>query len=105
VRVTIQDANGRGLIMKIEGKISGLLVPELRRAWLDLAPSIGQRKLMVDLCGVTHVDGTGQALLAEIHANTGAEFAADTPLTKYFAQEATRDSDNTKRDREFGRKS
>jgi ABC-type transporter Mla MlaB component len=105
VRVTIQDANSHGLILKIEGKISGPHVPELRRAWLDLAPSVGLRKLRVDLCGVTHVDGTGQALLAEIHANTGAEFAADTPLSKYFAEEARRDSDNAKRDREPGRKS
>ena len=105
VRVTIQNVNGHGLILKIEGKISGLQVPELRRAWLDLEPSIGPRKLLVDLCGVTHVDGTGQALLAEIHANTGAEFAADTPLSKYFAEEATRDSGTANRDRELRRQS
>jgi hypothetical protein len=74
--------------MKIEGKIAGHLVPELHRAWQDLAPSLGQRKLLVDLRGVTHVDGTGRHLLAEIHAKTGAEFLADTPLTKYFAEEA-----------------
>ncbi|HLJ13369.1 MAG TPA: hypothetical protein VKV15_02650 [Bryobacteraceae bacterium] len=90
MRVTIQDPNGRGLVLKIEGKLSGPHVPELRRAWMDLAPSIGVRKLLVDLCGVTHVDETGQALLAEIHATTGAEFAADTPLSKYFAEEAKR---------------
>ncbi len=95
VRVTIQDANGRGLILKIEGKISGLQVAELRRAWLDLMPSIGPRQLVVDLCGVTHVDGTGRELLAEIHAKSGAEFAADTPLSKYFAEEATRHSNKS----------
>ena len=32
--------------------------------------------------------GMGRNLLAEIHAKTGAEFLADTPLTKYFAEEA-----------------
>jgi hypothetical protein len=31
---------------------------------------------------------TGRRLLAEIHAKTGAEFLADTPMTKYFAEEA-----------------
>jgi anti-anti-sigma regulatory factor len=92
--VTIQDADGRGVTMKIEGSIAGLQVPELRRAWLDLAPSVEAGKLLVDLCGVTHVDGTGRNLLAEIHAKTGAQFLADTPLTKYFAEEATRYSND-----------
>jgi anti-anti-sigma regulatory factor len=90
--VTIQQLDGDGVTMKIEGKISGLQVSELRRAWLDLTPSMGPGKLQVDLRGVTHVDRTGQDLLAEIHAKTGAEFVADTPLTKYFAEEATRNS-------------
>jgi hypothetical protein len=43
---------------------------------------------LVDLRGVMYVDGTGRDLLAEIHAKTGAEFVADTPLTKHFAEEA-----------------
>jgi ABC-type transporter Mla MlaB component len=88
VRVTIQQAVGEGVTMKIEGKVAGLQVPELNRAWEELAPSLGGRSLRVDLRGVTHVDWSGRNLLAEIHARTGAEFVADTPLTKYFAEEA-----------------
>jgi len=53
-----------------------------------LAPSLGERKLLVDLRGLTHVDGAGRNLLADIHAETGADFLADTPLTKHFAEEA-----------------
>jgi hypothetical protein len=34
------------------------------------------------------MDTNGRNLLAEIHAETGAEFLADTPMTKYFAEEA-----------------
>ena len=49
---------------------------------------MGQKILDVDLCGVTHVDDAGRSLLAEIHARTGAQFIADTPLTKYFAERA-----------------
>jgi hypothetical protein len=41
------------------------------------------------------VDGTGRELLAEIHAKSGAKFAADTPLSKYFAEEATRHSNKS----------
>jgi len=88
VRVTILQADGDGITMKIEGKIAGPYVSALNQAWLVLAPSVGKRKLQVDLRGVTHVDGTGRNLLAEIHGKTGAEFVADTPLTKYFAEEA-----------------
>jgi anti-anti-sigma regulatory factor len=88
VRVTIHQSDSQGVIMKIEGKIAGPEVPELHRAWQNLAPSLEQRKLFVDLRGVTHVDGTGRNLLADIHAKTGAEFLADTPLTKYFAEGA-----------------
>jgi len=88
MRVTIHQSDGQDVIIKIEGKIAGLQVPELHRAWQNLAPSLGQKKLLVDLRDVTHVDGTGRNLLADIHAKTGAEFLADTPLTKYFAEEA-----------------
>jgi anti-anti-sigma regulatory factor len=86
--VTIHQPDSEGVTMKIEGKIAGPNVSALNQAWLILALSIGQRKLLVDLRGVTHVDGTGRDLLAEIHGRTGAEFAADTPLTKFFAEEA-----------------
>jgi ABC-type transporter Mla MlaB component len=88
MRVTIQDREAEQVTLKIEGKVAGLQVPELDRAWQILAPSLGTKRLQVDLRGVTHVDNTGRSLLAEIHAVTGAEFMADTPLTKYFAQVA-----------------
>ena len=74
--------------MKIEGRIAGLQVSELHRAWQNLGLSLGQRKLLVDLRGVTRIDGTGRDLLADIHAESGADFLADTPLTKHFAEEA-----------------
>jgi anti-anti-sigma regulatory factor len=74
--------------MKIEGRVAGAQVRELQRAWSELAPSLGKRELLVDLRGVTHVDGTGRMVLADIYAMTRAKFLADTPLTKYFAEEA-----------------
>ena len=75
--------------MKIEGKIVGPTVPALQQAWQVLAPSLG-RKLLVDVRGVTRMDGTGRDLLADIHAESGADFLADTPLTKHFAEERSR---------------
>jgi ABC-type transporter Mla MlaB component len=90
LKVTIQHEEGKHVTLKIEGKVAGPMVSELRRAWRDLATVLGPRKLRVDLCGVTHLDGNGQSVLAEIHAKTGAEFLADTPLTKYFAEAVQR---------------
>lgn len=89
VRITIHDEE-KLVTLKIEGRAAEPLVSELHRAWQDLAPSLGSRKLSVDLRGVTFMDLAGRHLLAEIHAKTGADFLADTPMTKYFAEEAIR---------------
>ena len=62
----------------------------MSRAWQGLLPSLGSRKLRLDLCGVTFVDEDGRKLLAEIYGKTKAEILADSPLTKYFAEEARR---------------
>ena len=89
MRITIHEAD-KIVTLKIEGRVADLLTSELNRSWQELAPSLGTRKLSVDLRGVTFMDVAGRHLLAEIHAKTGAEFLADTPMTKYFAEEATR---------------
>lgn len=94
MRVTIQSSSADDVTMKIEGKIAGPNVSALNDAWQELAPSLGQKKLKIDLRGVTHADGTGRDLLGEIHATSGAEFLADTPLTKYFAEQAEQRSNS-----------
>jgi len=73
-------------------------VDELDRAWRGLATSLGSKKLLVDLCGVTHMDLDGRQLLAHIHKVTGADFLADTPITKYFVAEARRKKKGAKRE-------
>lgn len=78
------------MTVKVEGRIAGPWVKEFRRSWSLLAGSLGSRKLVIDLRGVTHIDPAGRDTLAEIHAETGAKFLADTPMTKYFAEEASR---------------
>lgn len=88
MRVTISYDDGESVTLKVEGKVSGAKVPELRRAWQALAPALGSKRLSVDLRGVTSVDTMGKQVLAEIHSKTGANFLADTPLTKYFAEQA-----------------
>jgi hypothetical protein len=43
-----------------------------------------------------HVNADGRRVLAEIYRQTGADFIADTPLTKYFAREARRSRGNAR---------
>jgi hypothetical protein len=76
--------------MRLDGRVVGPWVDELRSAWNSLAAALGSRKLAVDLRGVTHMSGEGQKVLAEIHNMTGADFLADSPLTQYFAEQARR---------------
>jgi len=45
--------------------------------------------LSVDLSGLGFVDAAGTEILREIHQKTHAEFIADSPLAKYFAEQAT----------------
>src|SRR5579862_3888545 len=86
-RVTVQDAPSQ-LIMKLEGKVVGPWVTELRKAWIALAPLLSTKKLALDLCGVTFVDEAGLGLLREIHKATQAEMITSSPLTRYFADRA-----------------
>jgi len=74
--------------MKLEGRMVGPWVKESRQAWLNLSPSLSGRKLSVDLCGVTFVDGAGLELLQEIYSNTRAAMVSNSPLTRHFAEQA-----------------
>jgi anti-anti-sigma regulatory factor len=96
-RITLQEEPA-GTTLRLEGRVVGPWVAELTRSWPALISSPGSRKLLIDLCGVTHVDRDGMRILAEIHETTGANFVADTPMTKYFAAEARRDKKNPTRE-------
>jgi anti-anti-sigma regulatory factor len=87
VRITINEGP-EVTTMKLEGRIVEPWIDEVRRAWRSLAGSLGARKLVVDLCGVTHASADGRQLLADMHHETQAEFIADSPMTKFFAEEA-----------------
>lgn len=76
--------------MQLEGKVIGPWVKEFDQAWRSLANSLGSKKLCVDLREVTQMDVDGRLILTEIYEKTGAELLADTPITKYFADEARR---------------
>lgn len=88
LKITIDDGPAM-LVLKLEGRITGPWARALRESWSSLDRS-GSKDLVIDLCGVTHVDLAGREILAGIYTQSGAQFLADTPMTKYFAEEAVR---------------
>src|SRR3989442_9901512 len=75
-------------MLKLEGRIVGPWAAEFDRTWHSLGPSLGDRKLSVNVCGVSYIDREGRGILADIYRQTRAQFQTDTALTEYFAQEA-----------------
>jgi hypothetical protein len=93
LRITIDD-EANPVRLKLEGRIVGPWVAELDRTWQLLGPSLGERKLRVDLCDVSYIDREGRRILAEMYRQTQAQFETDTPLAEYFAEEARASSKN-----------
>jgi len=93
LKVTIQEG-AKAIELKLEGRIVGAWVSEFDRAWHSLAPSLDGKKLSVDLRGVTYIDTEGREVLSDIYRQTHAQFKADSPLTKYFVEEAKSNSHN-----------
>lgn len=88
LRITIQEEDRKAQTVKLEGKIVGPWVAELERTWTSLAPSLGPKKLQLDLRGVAFADDQGRKVLREIYQKTQARFLTNSPLTKYFADDA-----------------
>jgi anti-anti-sigma regulatory factor len=88
LKITIDEGPAM-TTLKLEGRIVGPWAGALRESWDSLKHS-GSKDLVVDLCGVTHIDTAGREILADMYQQTGARFVADTPMTKYFAEEAVR---------------
>ncbi len=80
--------------MTLEGRIVGLWVEELVDTWKAIAPRLAQRKLQIDLRGVTFADDCGKQALREIYDKSGAEILARTAWTEHLAMEIRSNSDS-----------
>jgi hypothetical protein len=89
LRISIHD-DAEAATLKLEGKVIGPWARELDRVWSDFKPSLGMKKLCLDLCGVTLVDRSGTRTLQRILHRGDAEILADTALTRHFAAEMMR---------------
>jgi hypothetical protein len=89
LRISIQDSKDTATL-KFEGKLVGRWVQELNRVWRDFEPTLGVKKLRLDMRDMTFVDEKGTKALRKIFHSTQTEILADTPLTRHFAEETMR---------------
>jgi anti-anti-sigma regulatory factor len=82
LRITIISENEDTMRIRLEGRIAGPWAEEFNRVWVETAPSLGARKLSIDLSEVTYADSTGKAVLSNVIAQTGAELIAGTVWTQ-----------------------
>jgi len=85
LRITLHDS-ARGLRFKLEGKLSGPWVEELRQCWQTASSTTRGRITSLDLSDVDFVDAAGQSLLSEMHRQ-GVRLDAATPLIRSLVDE------------------
>lgn len=88
LRITIHDS-ARELRIKLEGKLSGPWVEELRQCWRTASSTTAGRTTSLDLSEVDFVDADGQSLLSDMHLQ-GVRVDAATPLIRALVDEGIR---------------
>ena len=73
--------------MRLEGRVAGPWASELDRVWVETAPQLASKKLIINLHNVTYADETGKQVLRTIYDQTHAEFVTNTPWTQFLAEE------------------
>jgi hypothetical protein len=88
LKITLHDSSEE-LRLKLEGKLGGPWVGELRQCWRTAASTTHNRHTVLDLRDVDFVDPEGQALLEEMHRQ-GVRLLAVTPLIQALILEISR---------------
>ena len=67
MKIQTRELDGQ-IIFQVEGRLAEAFVPELERCWQAARDGRPQRKILVDLKGVTCVDRAGRYLLWLMHS-------------------------------------
>ena len=89
LRIT-QHRCWKNLRLVVEGRLEGAHVIELENCWQPTA-SIGDAPVVVDLTGVTFIDGSGKQLLTRMHRQ-GVKLIASGIMTKQFVEKVVKDA-------------
>ena len=85
LRISVEE-NGGDLSLILEGRLVGPWVDELRRVCGDLGPPANCGRVTVDLCGVTAMDASGQALLDKL-LQRGATLRCSDVMNQYWVEQ------------------
>ena len=85
LRISIHDDSGDARF-KLEGKLIGECVKEAEKAWTAFAAAGAAQEAVVDLCGVSFVDGSGEEFLARVHA-MGGKLVGSGPMINTLIEE------------------
>jgi hypothetical protein len=85
LKITLHDS-ALELRLKLEGKISGPWVRELRQCWVTASSTTAGRATVLDLDDVDFIDPEGQSLLIEMRRQ-GALLEAATPFIRALLAE------------------
>ena len=88
LKITLHD-HPNELRFRLEGKLAGAWVSELRQCWQTATSTTQGRAISLDLGEVDFVDAEGQALLADMHRH-GVHLKAVTPLIRSLVAEIER---------------
>lgn len=90
LKITILDSASE-LRFRLEGKLSGPWVSELRQCWQTASSTTEGRTTVADLREVDFVDPAGQQLLSDMH-HAGVRLQAVTPIMRTLVDEINRHS-------------
>jgi anti-anti-sigma regulatory factor len=85
LKITIHDS-ARELRFKLEGRLCGAWVKELRQCWQTAISTTEGRQTVLDLLEVDFVDQDGQALMADM-SRRGVSLLAVSPLIRSLIEE------------------
>jgi anti-anti-sigma regulatory factor len=86
LKITVKESD-KTIGITLEGRVAGPWVAELSRVWVETAPHLESRQLILDIRNVTYADAAGLEALRGICAQTRPLVAAGTPWTEYLAGE------------------
>lgn len=84
--------------IKLDGRIAGPWTAELRRVWVETAPRISGKRLVIDLREVTYADASATKLLQDIYIQTHAQVIAGSVWTQSLAEYITQSETHTHRE-------
>jgi ABC-type transporter Mla MlaB component len=86
LRISIEQ-HKESVLLVLEGRLVGPWVDELRTVWdQQVSAELHQALTVVDLCGLTAMDTSGQALLKELLQNGATMRCADV-MNQYLVEQ------------------